>query len=169
MTAHSHYATAFALFAVMLGGCAQDGTLLTGSLNTSAIDQAQQAPKQNPLCVTLASQIEALNKDGVSEKVSKAAAKKYKLKHADLAKVDELNKANAEFQAKCSEYPPAPVVAEAAPEKTPEKLAAEKATKKAAKPPVPTQKPVASAMMPDATGSIPQGAEPASATPAPAP
>ena len=38
--------------------------------------------------------------------MSKAAAKKYKLKSTDLTKADELNKANTEFQGKCSSYPP---------------------------------------------------------------
>ncbi len=42
----------------------------------------------------------------MSDKVSKAAAKKYKLKATDLSKADELNKANTEFQGKCSSYPP---------------------------------------------------------------
>jgi hypothetical protein len=165
MTAHSAHAIAFVLVSVMLAGCAQDGTLLTGSLNTASIDQTQQQPKQNPLCVTLASQIEALNKEGVSAKLSKAAAKKYKLKQSDLAKADELNKANGEFQAKCSEYPPAPVVAETEPEQP----AAHKVAKKIATPPVPAQKPVASAaMMPAATGSIPQS-QPAAPAAAPSP
>ncbi len=39
-----------------------------------------QMPKTDPACVTLASQIDALNQEGVGEKVSKAAAKKYKIK-----------------------------------------------------------------------------------------
>lgn len=154
MTAHSAHAIAFVLVSLVAGGCAENGTLLTGSLNPSVVDPAaQQVAQANPVCVTLASQIEALNKDGVAEKVSKAAAKKYKLKHADLAKVDELNKANTEFQAKCSGYPPAPVVAEAAAEQPAEQKVA---AKKTVKPPVPEQKPVAAAMAPAATGSIPQ-------------
>ena len=37
------------------------------------------------------------------------------MKTADLAKADELNKANAEFQTKCSSYPPNPTVAAASP------------------------------------------------------
>ena len=114
MKAHSAHAIAIVLLSVMAAGCAQNGTLLTGDLNTSSIDQqaaAQATPKANPLCLTLASQIEALNKDGIPEKVAKAAAKKYRLKNTDLAKADELNKANTEFQTKCSDYPPPPTVA----------------------------------------------------------
>ena len=102
--------TAAILVALLAAGCAQDGTLTTGGLNTSSIDQAGAA-KSDPACLTLAAQIEALNRDGTIDKVSKAAAKKYKLKTEDLAKADELNKANNEFQSKCSAYPPRPVVA----------------------------------------------------------
>jgi hypothetical protein len=102
--------TAAILVALLAAGCAQDGTLTTGGLNTSSIDQAGVA-KSDPACLTLAAQIEALNRDGTIDKVSKAAAKKYKLKTEDLAKADELNKANNEFQTKCSAYPPRPVVA----------------------------------------------------------
>ena len=93
--------------------------------------------------MTLASQIDALNQEGIADKVSKAAAKKYKMKAADLAKADALNKAHAEFQTKCSSYPPSPIVAKAEPAPPP------KATAKA-KPPVPSPKPVASAMAPQA-------------------
>ena len=96
-------------------GVRQDGSLSTG-LNTGRSirrQRATQSKSQEALCLTLASQIEALNTEGVSDKVSKAAAKKYKLKATDLTKADELNKANTEFQTKCSNYPPR--VAAAAP------------------------------------------------------
>ncbi len=147
MKAHSASPIAIIALTMMVAGCAQDGTLFTGSLNTSSIDQtaAAQTSKSNPLCLTLASQIEALNKDGVGEKVSKAALKKYKLKSADLAKADELNKANSEFQAKCSDYPPNPVVAMPVPEPTPTKVATK------SKPPIPAPKPVAAAAAPQAS------------------
>ena len=152
MTARSNaiYATAIAC---LLAGCAQDGSLSTG-LNTGSVNPqtatTQATKSQEALCLTLASQIEALNTEGTSDKVSKAAAKKYKLKATDLTKADELNKANSEFQTKCSSYPPR--VAAAAPATpvttiaTPEKTAAAKA-----KPPVPPQKPVAAAMAPQET------------------
>jgi hypothetical protein len=137
--------------ACMLAGCANDGSLSTG-LNTGSVNPAtaQAAKSQEALCLTLASQIEALNTEGVSDKVSKAAAKKYKLKAADLTKADELNKANTEFQGKCSSYPPR--VAATAPIEpvTKDTAAAAKETPKVAaakvKPAVPAQKPVASAM-----------------------
>lgn len=149
--------TAAIFVALMAAGCAQDGTLTTGGLNTSSIDSGAQASKSDPACLTLAAQIEALNRDGTADKVSKAAAKKYKLKTEDLAKADELNKANTEFQTKCSAYPPRPVVAATTPSTTttpaattststtstatkaePKKVAVKKTT-----PPVPTAKPPA--------------------------
>src|SRR4029079_4557341 len=108
MTARSNIIYA-ATIACALAGCANDGSLSTG-LNTGSVNPqtaATSASKsQEALCLTLASQIEALNTEGIPDKVSKAAAKKYKLKAADLTKADELNKANTEFQGKCSSYPP---------------------------------------------------------------
>ncbi len=150
--------TAAIFVALMAAGCAQDGTLTTGGLNTTSIDSAATSSKSDPACLTLAAQIEALNRDGTADKVSKAAAKKYKLKTEDLAKADELNKANTEFQTKCSAYPPRPIVAATTPSTTtpaaatststtsaatkaePKKVAAKKTT-----PPVPTAKPPATA------------------------
>jgi hypothetical protein len=141
----AHFASSAATFviATLVAGCAPDGTLT--ALNTSSINQepmsTAQAPRTDPACVSLAAQIDALNQEGIADKVSKAAAKKYKMKPADLAKVDTLNKAHAEFQTKCSSYPPSPVVATAPAEPAP------KVTAKA-KPPVPSPKPVASVMAP---------------------
>jgi hypothetical protein len=163
MKAHSAHAIAIVLLSVAAAGCAQNGTLLTGDLDTASIDQqaaAQPTAKANPLCLTLASQIEALNKDGIPEKVAKAAAKKYRLKNSDLTKADELNKANAEFQTKCSDYPPPPTVAVATPMpppvEKPKKPAAKVASK--SKPPAPAAKPVASAVPPETTGAVAQSA-----------
>jgi hypothetical protein len=105
--------------------------MTTGSLNA--------AP--DPACVTLAAQIKTLADQGVPEKVAKAAKKKYKLNSSDLAKVAELNKANADFQAKCSNMPPKPSVA-AVPTNADKKAAAAAKQKLAAtKPPVPEHKP----------------------------
>jgi hypothetical protein len=147
--------TAAILVALMAAGCAQDGTLTTSGLNTSSIDQAGAQSKSDPACLTLAAQIEALNRDGTVDKVSKAAVKKYTLKTADLAKADELNKANTEFQTKCSAYPPRPVVAAtttstttttttAAAAKDPKDTKEKKVASKKTAPPVPTAKPPAS-------------------------
>ena len=62
--------------------------------------------KVDPACVTLASRIEALRKEGIADKIEKAAAKKYKMTQADLAKADQLTKANADFQFRCSTIMP---------------------------------------------------------------
>jgi hypothetical protein len=157
MKAHSATSAAV-LLAAFFAGCAQDGSLMTNSLNTSAIDQqkaAQEAAKSDPACLTLASQIEALTKDGIPDKVSRAAIKKYKMKTADLAKADELNKANAEFQTRCSSYPPSPTLAAAALEPPTPAPATPKVAGKS-KPPVPAPKPVAAALATQETGSLAQ-------------
>jgi hypothetical protein len=147
--------TAAFVIALLAAGCSNDGTLTGGGLNTSSIDQTA---KSDPACLTLAAQIEALNRDGTVDKVSKAAAKKYKLKTEDLAKADELNKANTEFQTKCSAYPPRPVVAATttstistttttttAPTKDAKDTKEKKVAAKKTTPPVPSAKPPASA------------------------
>ncbi|MFA5900068.1 MAG: hypothetical protein WC829_13265 [Hyphomicrobium sp.] len=154
MTARSTAMIATAV-ACLLAGCA-DGSL-NSAFNTGSIDPQKQAANEQAekskqaLCNTLVSQIDALNTEGVSDKVSKAAAKKYKLKSTDLNKADELNKANTEFQAKCSSYPPrvattAPIEPVATSAVTTGSIATAKA-----KPPVPTQKPIAAAMAPQTT------------------
>lgn len=105
--------SALVLATMLLAGCAADGSstfsnpFTTGSVsNTDTAQQATAAPKVDPQCVALLSRIETLRKEGISEKVEKAAAKKYKMTAADAAKVDQLNKANADFQARCSTVTP---------------------------------------------------------------
>jgi DNA-binding PucR family transcriptional regulator len=108
---------ALVLTGLMLAGCAMeggDGLFTTGSLTGSA-NQAAAESKTDPVCITLASRIETLRKEGVQDKIEKAAAKRYKMTQADLGKADQLNKANAEFQARCSTVTPRPTTAEAAP------------------------------------------------------
>jgi hypothetical protein len=156
MKAHSATAAVAMVLATLAAGCAENGTLSTG-LNTSSINQetaSAQMPKTDPNCVTLAAQIDTLNQEGIPDKISKAAAKKYKMKAADLTKVDALNKAHAEFQTKCSSYPPSPIVAATPPAETPTKVA-----KKS--PPVPSQKPVAAAMVPQTAEAFGQQPSPA--------
>ena len=90
---------------VTLGGCAGDG-LLGGSTTTAALPEK---PKVNPACVTLASQIDALRKEGVADRVEAAAKGKgdtVSVKRASLSKIADLNKANAEFQSKCGTVAP---------------------------------------------------------------
>lgn len=164
MTARSNAIYATAALALLLSGCA-DGSL-NSAFNTGSIDPQKQAANEQAekskqaLCNTLVSQIEALNSEGVSDKVSKAAAKKYKLKATDLTKADELNKANTEFQSKCSDFPPrvattAPIEPVTAGATTPTPAPAKTAAVAKAKPPAPTQKSVAAASTPAETTGAP--------------
>ncbi len=107
-------ALALVLGGGLVAGCANDGSLVTGAdpVQTSSVTPA---PKPDPLCVTLAAQIETLRKDGIAEKIEKAAAKKYKMKPEDLVKADQLNKANADFQSRCSTLGPRATTAQGAP------------------------------------------------------
>ena len=88
--------------AVLVAGCAENSTVFGGSALTTASVPAAEPAKADPACVTLASQIDTLKKEGVADKVAQAAVKKHKMTTADLAKADQLNKANTDFQAKCS-------------------------------------------------------------------
>jgi hypothetical protein len=119
---------ALVLAGVLLAGCAMDGgdgLFTTGSLSGQ---QAAADQKADATCVTLATRIESLRKDGIPDKIEKAAAKRYKMTQADLGKADQLTKANAEFQVRCSTVKP--TVAEATPA---ESAATVAAAKKAAK------------------------------------
>lgn len=96
--------------AALLAGCAADGTPLT--LSTSSIDgkaEAVKVAKADPACAALMTRIDSLRKDGVAERLEKASAGKtstVKVKRESLAQMAELDKANAEFQAKCSTVQP---------------------------------------------------------------
>jgi len=105
-------ALALAGVAGLLAGCAGEGGDLftTGALGTSA------EAKLDPMCVSLASRIEALRKEGIAEKIEKAAAKKYKMTQSDLNKADQLTKANADFQLRCSTIMPKAAAADPMPE-----------------------------------------------------
>ena len=120
-------ALALAGVAVALAGCAGDGDSIftTGALGTE--------PKVDPMCMSLASRIEALRKEGIAEKIEKAAAKKYKMTQSDLNKADQLTKANADFQLRCSTIMPksASAMVDPVPEPTPPAAKA-KASPKAA-------------------------------------
>jgi hypothetical protein len=96
------------LLAVGLAGCSGDSGVGGGLFQTGAVTPVAApvaappaAPAVDPMCVSLNQQIETLRRDGVHTKVENAAAKKYKLTAADIAKADQLNKANADFNAKC--------------------------------------------------------------------
>jgi len=83
----------------------------TGALGTQQTAAAPE-PKVDPVCVTLVSRIEGLRKQGVADKIEKAAKRKYRLTRKDLRKADELTKANAEFQLHCSTIMPKPATAQ---------------------------------------------------------
>jgi hypothetical protein len=110
----------FVAAGLVLAGCSGEGTdgIFTGSLanNTQA---AAPAPKIDPVCVSLVSRIDTLRREGVGDKIEKAAAKRYKMTSADLGKVDQLTKANAEFQLRCSTITPAAGSAQTPPATTP--------------------------------------------------
>ena len=89
----------------LLAACANDGQLMLGNgplFGATTTASIPARPRIDPVCATLSSQIESLQQEGVAAKVEKAAAKKHKMTAADLNKAAELNKANAEFQSKCS-------------------------------------------------------------------
>jgi PBP1b-binding outer membrane lipoprotein LpoB len=98
-----HAPGALLIGAMALAGCANDGLLGGSSFSTASV---AETPKVDPACVMLTSQIETLRKEGIADKVEKAAAKKYKMMVTDLVKADQLNKANADFQLKCSTITP---------------------------------------------------------------
>lgn len=137
MKINFEFRVAFLAATFLVSGCAQDGTMTTGSLNATP----------DPACLTLASQIKSLEDQGVAEKVAKAEAKNHKPTSSDIAKVAQLKKANADFQAKCPNMPPKPNVA-AAPSNADKKAAAAAKQKLAAKgpPPIPAHKPSAASL-----------------------
>jgi hypothetical protein len=106
----------FILAAALTGGCANSGFDLSTSSVTPAGTETT-ALKTDPVCITLANQISTLKSDGTIERLEKAAdgkSSKVEIKRAALQKQAELNKANADFQAKCG--PPMPKQAGAQPQ-----------------------------------------------------
>lgn len=114
-----HVTAATIVCAAMMAGCAADSVGLT----TSAID-GKSAPsttataKVDPACVTLLSQIDQLRKDGVVDRAQQVANKgktsTVNVKRESLSKLTELDRINAEYQAKCSTISPAATTAQAA-------------------------------------------------------
>ncbi len=102
--------SALALAGLLLTGCANEGGnfFTTGTLGTSnePTAVAKTEPRVDPACVALVSRIETLRKEGIADKIERAAAKKYKMTNADLSKADQLNKANSDFQSRCSTITP---------------------------------------------------------------
>jgi hypothetical protein len=131
---------ALVLAGLLLAGCAADGSgnfFTTGALGTQQTAAAPE-PKVDPACVSLAARIETLRKEGVADKIEKAATKKYRLTKSDLTKADQLTKASAEFQMRCSTITPAQVAAQMPPPSpSAAPVQAAKATKKSAAPKAP--------------------------------
>jgi membrane protein involved in colicin uptake len=94
----------------MVAGCANDGSLLAGGLTTASVTEptsqvATPQQKVDPQCVALMSKIDALRKEGTPERIEKVSTGKgstAQVKRESLAKITELDKANAEFQSRCS-------------------------------------------------------------------
>ena len=101
---------ALVLAGLFLAGCAGEGSenlFTTGSLSNTPTAAAAPEPKVDPICVSLVSQIDGLRKEGIADKIEKAAAKKYKLTSADLKKANLLTKASGDLQTRCSTITPA--------------------------------------------------------------
>lgn len=148
-----------------LAGCANDGTLATSNLTTSAVTPAA-APKPDPACVTLAAQIETLRKEGTIDRLQQAADGKsasVQVKRAALSKQAELNKANAEFQARCGTVPVKPATTAAAPVAKDVAAASAQPSAKADTPPAPAKQ---TAKKPDDKPPVTKAAV---VSPAPAP
>jgi uncharacterized protein YccT (UPF0319 family) len=135
-----------------LCACSGDGSLLGSSLTTSSVAsnpvtaQASAAPKIDPACASLQARIDALRKEGVTERVEKASVgttPNVSVKRASLAQMAELDKANAEFQAKCSTLGPRPlpIQAQVAPVATTAPVVTARAATPAVAPVVTTQVP----------------------------
>jgi len=117
---HKAIAMTVALGAALLSGCANDGGLLsTGALATASVAEPAQSkqPAVDPQCVALLTRIEALRKEGTPERIEKVAAGESataQVKRASLSKIVELDKANADYQARCSTLTPQQQAAAAA-------------------------------------------------------
>jgi len=124
-----------ALSAASLGGCASSSNGLlpntTGALPKATAEATKKRAEHNAMCMGLRDRIIALRADGTIGKVEKAAKGKTRsvaIKRAALAKVAELNQANADYQLKCS---PGPLQATGKPAQ-PKTADAAKPTKKVA-------------------------------------
>jgi hypothetical protein len=104
-----------AISTTLVAGCAADGSLTTSSIGSSG--QTAAASKIDPACLALTTKIDALRQEGITERIEKASTGKstsVSVKRESLAKIAELDKANAEFQAKCATVPRANKTAAAA-------------------------------------------------------
>lgn len=106
---------------LLAAGCAGDnGILTTSSVGAAPAVTKVAAPRVDPACVALTARIDALRKEGFVERVEKASAGKsasVTVKRESLAKMAELDKANAEFQSRCATLTPPGASAAVAPVK----------------------------------------------------
>ena len=107
-----------------VAGCANDGGLLANTLTTASVPEQPKVaagPKVDPQCFALMSKIEQMRKEGTPARIEKVATtgkgSTASVKRESLAKLTELDKANAEFQARCSnlalQQAAAPIAAQA--------------------------------------------------------
>lgn len=93
------------------GGCSGDSNMFSSAFSTGSINEQAAVTKASadPACATLATQIDTLRKDGATGRLEKAADGKTTtviVQRASLAKQVQLNKANADFVAKCGPNQP---------------------------------------------------------------
>lgn len=94
-----------------MSACSNTGDLPGSILTTSSIDQQKtaKAPAIDPTCVSLVSKIDGLRKDGITDRVAKAGAGKSKtvpVYRSSLARMAELDRTNAQYQARCGTLKP---------------------------------------------------------------
>lgn len=148
-----------------LPACSNTGGLTGSSVTTSSINNQQAAnkPAIDPACVTLVSKIDSLRKDGITDRVEKVGAGKSKtvsVYRASLARMAELDRANAEYQLRCGKLKPATArlapptpVAKPATKTAAKKAPAAKKAAVAKSAPTPPAKPVAK-KAPSATTAV---------------
>lgn len=98
------------------GGLFGSNPLTTQSIPATTSNTVAATPKVDPACYSIAQRIETLRRDGLTERLEKAAAGKstnVSVKRTSLQQAAELDKANAEFQAKCSAFGQRPMQAQA--------------------------------------------------------
>jgi outer membrane murein-binding lipoprotein Lpp len=101
MTAGSIGKIGFVVVATaLMCGCANSGF----DLSTASVTPPEKTAKADPVCASLASQINTLKGDGTIDKLEKAAdgkGAKVSVKRTALQKQAELNKAYGQFQTRC--------------------------------------------------------------------
>lgn len=94
--------------ALTLAACANNDSFLGLGESPQPTAALPAKPAVDPVCASLAQRIDALRKDGVVDRVEAAAKGKgstVSVKRSSLGQIAELEKANADFQAKCSTLP----------------------------------------------------------------